>query len=115
VLIKENHIFAAGSIENAVKMARNQSDAPVEVEVENLMELKDALKAKPDRIMLDNFTLEDLRSAVVYVAGGVELEASGNIDLTTIRAVAQTGVDYISIGALTKNVHAIDLSLRIAL
>ena len=115
VLIKENHIFAAGSIENAVKMARNQSDAPVEVEVENLMELKDALKAKPDRIMLDNFTLEDLRSAVVYVAGGVELEASGNIDLTTIRAVAQTGVDYISIGALTKNVRAIDLSLRIAL
>ena len=115
VLIKENHIFAAGSIENAVKMARNQSDAPVEVEVENLMELEDALKAKPDRIMLDNFTLEDLRSAVVYVAGGVELEASGNIDLTTIRAVAQTGVDYISIGALTKNVRAIDLSLRIAL
>ena len=115
VLIKENHIFAAGSIENAVKMARNQSDAPVEVEVENLMELGDALKAKPDRIMLDNFTLEDLRSAVVYVAGGVELEASGNIDLTTIRAVAQTGVDYISIGALTKNVRAIDLSLRIAL
>jgi len=115
VLIKENHIFAAGSIENAVKMARNQSDASVEVEVENLMELKDALKAKPDRIMLDNFTLEDLRSAVVYVAGGVELEASGNIDLTTIRAVAQTGVDYISIGALTKNVRAIDLSLRIAL
>ena len=115
VLIKENHIFAAGSIGNAVKMARNQSDAPVEVEVENLMELEDALKAMPDRIMLDNFTLEDLRSAVDYVAGALELEASGNIDLTTIRAVAQTGVDYISIGALTKNVRAIDLSLRIAL
>ena len=115
VLIKENHIFAAGSIENAVKMARNQSAAPVEVEVENLMELEDALKAKPDRIMLDNFSLDELRSAVDAVAGAVELEASGNIDLTTIRAVALTGVDYISIGALTKNVRAIDLSLRIAL
>lgn len=115
VLIKENHIFAAGSIENAVKIARDQSDAPVEVEVENLVELKEALKAKPDRIMLDNFTLNDLRSAVDYVAGAVELEASGNIDLTTIRAVAQTGVDYISIGALTKNIRAIDLSLRIQL
>ena len=115
VLIKENHIFAAGSIENAVKIARDQSDAPVEVEVENLVELKEALKAKPDRIMLDNFTLDDLRSAVAFVAGAVELEASGNIDLTTIRAVAQTGVDYISIGALTKNIRAIDLSLRIQL
>lgn len=115
VLIKENHIFAAGSIENAVKIARDQSDAPVEVEVENLVELKEALKAKSDRIMLDNFTLDDLRSAVAFVAGAVELEASGNIDLTTIRAVAQTGVDYISIGALTKNIRAIDLSLRIQL
>ena len=115
VLIKENHIFAAGSIDNAVKIARKQSDAPVEVEVENLTELKEALNAAPDRIMLDNFSLDDLRLAVDYVAGAVELEASGNIDLTTIRAVAQTGVDYISIGALTKNVRAIDLSLRIQL
>lgn len=115
VLIKENHIFAAGSIENAVKLAREQSDAPVEVEVENLTELAQALKAKPDRIMLDNFSIAALRSAVQSVAGAVELEASGNIDLTTIHAVAQTGVDYISIGALTKNIRAIDLSLRIQL
>ena len=115
VLIKENHIFAAGSIANAVRIAREQSDAPVEVEVESLRELEEALNAKPDRIMLDNFSLEDLRLAVQRVAGEIELEASGNIDLTTIHVVAQTGVDYISIGALTKNIRAIDLSLRIQL
>jgi len=115
VLIKENHIMATGSIADAVHMAREQSDVPIEVEVENLAELEQALNAKPNRIMLDNFTLDDLRQAVKLTAGKVELEASGNIDLTTIRAVAETGVDFISIGALTKNVQAIDLSLRIRL
>lgn len=115
VLIKENHIIAAGSIENAVKIAREQSDVPIEVEVENLAELAQALNAKPNRIMLDNFSLDDLRQAVDMTAGKVELEASGNVDLTTIRAVAETGVDFISIGALTKNVQAIDLSMRIQL
>ncbi len=113
VLIKENHIMAAGSIAEAVRIAREQSNVPVEVEVENLAELGQALKAKPDRIMLDNFTLDDLREAVRITVGNVELEASGNIDLTTIRTVAQTGVDFISIGALTKNIRAIDLSMRI--
>ncbi len=113
VLIKENHIIAAGSIADAVKMARNQSNMPIEVEVENLVELQQALAAKPNRIMLDNFSLEDLRKAVEITAGNVELEASGNITLSTIRTVAETGVDFISIGALTKNVQAIDLSLRI--
>lgn len=113
VLIKENHIMAAGSIVDAVRIAREQSDVPIEVEVENLTELEQALNAKPNRIMLDNFTLGDLRKAVKLTAGKVELEASGNIDLTTIRAVAETGVDFISIGALTKNVQAIDLSMRI--
>jgi nicotinate-nucleotide pyrophosphorylase (carboxylating) len=113
VLIKENHIIAAGSIADAVRIAREQSDVPIEVEVENLGELEQALNAKPNRIMLDNFTLDDLRQAVKLTAGKVELEASGNINLTTIRAVAETGVDFISIGALTKNVQAIDLSLRI--
>jgi len=98
ILIKENHIIAAGSIE---------------VEVENLTELAEALNAKPDRIMLDNFALEDLKKAVVFTAGKIELEASGNIDLTTIRAVAETGVNFISIGALTKHIQAIDLSMRI--
>ncbi len=115
VLIKENHIMAADSIANAVQIAREQSNAPIEVEVENLAELKQALNAKPNRIMLDNFTLDDLRQAVKLTAGKAELEASGNIDLTTIRAVAETGVDFISIGALTKNVQAIDLSMRIQL
>ncbi len=113
VLIKENHIMAAGSIAEAVRIAREQSNVPIEVEVENLIELKQALNAKPDRIMLDNFTLEDLREAVKITAGSVELEASGNIELDTIRTVAQTGVDFISIGALTKNIRAIDLSMRI--
>ena len=115
VLIKENHIMAANSIANAVQIAREQSNAPIEVEVENLAELKQALNAKPNRIMLDNFTLDDLRQAVKLTSGKAELEASGNIDLTTIRAVAETGVDFISIGALTKNVQAIDLSMRIQL
>lgn len=113
VLIKENHIMAAGSIANAIAIARKQSDVPIEVEVEDLAELKQAIDAKPDRIMLDNFTLDDLREAVRITAGKIELEASGNIDLITIRAVAQTGVDFISIGALTKNIRAIDLSMRI--
>jgi nicotinate-nucleotide pyrophosphorylase (carboxylating) len=77
--------------------------------------LQEALIAKPDRIMLDNFSLEDLRTAVKLTAGQAELEASGNITLETIRTVAETGVDFISIGALTKHIHAIDLSMRIQL
>ncbi len=115
VLIKENHIVAAGSIANAVKAARQHPGIPVEVEVESLAELTEALAAKPERIMLDNFTLEDLRSAVALTAGAVGLEASGNISLANIRAIAETGVDYISIGALTKNLQAVDLSMRIQL
>lgn len=115
VLIKENHIIAAGSIAAAVRRAREQSDVPVEVEVENLKEFDEALAAGPDRIMLDNFSLKDLRTAVQLNAGRVELEASGNIDLRRLRKVAETGVDFISIGALTKNIKAIDLSMRIKL
>ncbi|MFI3189929.1 nicotinate-nucleotide diphosphorylase (carboxylating) [Crenothrix sp. D3] len=115
VLIKENHIMAAGSIANAVQTARQLSTVAVEVEVESLPQLQEALAAKPDRIMLDNFNLEDLRTAVAITAGSVELEASGNIDLTTIRSIAETGVDFISIGALTKHIQAIDLSMRIKL
>lgn len=115
VLIKENHIIAAGSIAKAVEIARQQSTVAVEVEVETISQLHEAIAAKPNRIMLDNFSLEDLYTAVKLNAGGAELEASGNIDLDTIRGVAQTGVDFISIGALTKNVKAIDLSMRIKL
>ncbi len=115
VLIKENHIIAAGSIAKAVQIARAQTTATVEVEVESLQELLEAIIAKPDRIMLDNFSLADLKAAAKLNAGAVELEASGNIGLVNLRAVAKTGIDYISIGALTKNINAIDLSMRITL
>jgi nicotinate-nucleotide pyrophosphorylase (carboxylating) len=115
VLIKENHIMAAGSIAKAVQSARAKTSVPVEVEVESMQELEEAIAAKPDRIMLDNFTLEDMRAAVALNAGAIELEASGNIGLDNIRTIAETGVDYISIGALTKNVRAVDLSMRIKL
>lgn len=115
VLIKENHIVAAGSIARAIQAARAKTSVPVEVEVESLQELEQAIVAKPDRIMLDNFSLEDMRAAVKLNAGTIELEASGNIDLDNIRTIAETGVDYISIGALTKHVRAVDLSMRIKL
>ena len=113
VLIKENHILAAGSITQAIQIARKLTTVSVEVEVESLSELIEALEAKPDRIMLDNFSIDDLRAAVALNAGAIDLEASGNISLENIRAYAETGVDYNSIGALTKNVKAIDLSMRI--
>ena len=113
-LIKENHISAAGGISEAVAAARNVApDKPVEVEVENEAELEQALTAGADRIMLDNFTLEALRDAVARTAGKAELEASGNVTDETLVAIAETGVDFISIGALTKHVKALDLSLRI--
>ena len=113
-LIKENHISAAGSIAEAVAAARDVApDKPVEVEVENEAELEQALTAGADRIMLDNFTLEALRDAVSQTAGTAELEASGNVTDETLVAIAETGVDFISIGALTKHVRALDLSMRI--
>jgi nicotinate-nucleotide pyrophosphorylase (carboxylating) len=114
VLIKENHIIAAGSIGAAIRAARELSSVPVEVEVESMQEFLEAVTAKPDRIMLDNFSLEDM-AAAVKLNVGIELEASGNIGLDNIREIAETGVDYISIGALTKNVRAVDLSMRIKL
>jgi nicotinate-nucleotide pyrophosphorylase (carboxylating) len=115
VLIKENHIAAAGSLTAAVRAARAQNPQLfVEVEVENFAELEEALGGAPvNRIMLDEFSLDDMRRAVALVGGRVALEASGGVDLAGLRAVAETGVDYISIGALTKHVRAIDLSLRI--
>jgi nicotinate-nucleotide pyrophosphorylase (carboxylating) len=113
-LIKENHILAAGSIAKAVAAARDVApDKPVEVEVENEAELEQALTAGADRIMLDNFTLEALRDAVSHTAGSADLEASGNVTDETLVAIAETGVDFISIGALTKHVRALDLSMRI--
>jgi nicotinate-nucleotide pyrophosphorylase (carboxylating) len=114
VLIKENHITAAGSIAQAIRAARELTSVPVEVEVESMQEFLEAVAARPDRIMLDNFSYEDMVAAV-KLNTGIELEASGNIGLDNIRVVAETGVDYISIGALTKNVRAVDLSMRIKL
>jgi nicotinate-nucleotide pyrophosphorylase (carboxylating) len=115
VLIKENHIMVAGSITNAIQTARHLSSVTVEVEIESLAQLQEALAAQPDRIMLDNFSLADLKTAVALTAGQVELEASGNIGLANIRTIAETGVDFISIGALTKHIKAVDLSMRIQL
>ncbi|GAB2574451.1 carboxylating nicotinate-nucleotide diphosphorylase [Dyella jejuensis] len=114
ILVKENHIIAAGSIAAVVLAARQLHPALLlEVEVENLDELQQALDAGVDRIMLDNFTLPLMREAVAQTAGRVPLEISGNVDLQTIGDYARTGVDYISVGALTKNLRAIDLSLRL--
>ncbi|MCB1776740.1 MAG: carboxylating nicotinate-nucleotide diphosphorylase [Candidatus Competibacteraceae bacterium] len=113
VLIKENHIMAAGSIGNAIAAARRlHPGITVEVEVENFVELEEALAAHPDIIMLDNFDLNAMFEAVKITHGRVKLEASGNVNLDTIRPIAETGVDYISIGGLTKDVRAIDLSMR---
>ena len=112
-LIKENHIAACGGISQAIATARQQEPSkPVEVEVESMDELTQALDAGADRIMLDNFTLSDLRDAVTLAAGRAELEASGGITEQTLRPIAETGVDFISIGALTKDCRAIDLSMR---
>lgn len=113
-LIKENHIAACGSIALAISAARKHSpDKTVEIEVESLDELKQALNAGSDIIMLDNFSLEAMSEAVKITAGKAKLEASGNITDATLRPIAETGVDYISIGALTKDCKAIDLSMRI--
>ncbi|MBT9186506.1 carboxylating nicotinate-nucleotide diphosphorylase [Pectobacterium punjabense] len=112
-LIKENHIIAAGSIKNAVEKAQAlRNDVPVEVEVESLNELQQALEAGADIIMLDNFSLDNIREAVGLAQGRALLEISGNVTLDTLRGYAETGVDYISVGALTKHVQALDLSMR---
>ena len=115
VLIKDNHIAAAGSITAAVQRVRkhNEKVLPVEVEVKTWAELEEATRLEPDRIMLDNMTPEEMRRAVAWVAGRVPLEASGGINLQGVRAVAETGVDYISIGALTHSVIALDISLEV--
>jgi nicotinate-nucleotide pyrophosphorylase (carboxylating) len=116
VLVKENHIIAAGSIARALQDARRLAPGvPVEIEVENLVELRAALAARPDVVMLDDFSLEDMRTGVRLrneQAPGVKIEASGGVDLERLRDIAATGVDCISIGALTKHVRAVDLSLR---
>ena len=112
ILIKENHIAAAGSIANVLAMTRN-NPLPVQIEVENLAQLQESLDAGAKLILLDNFNLPTLRQAVQITTGRATLEASGGIDLDNIAAVAATGVQRISIGALTKHVQATDLSMRI--
>ncbi len=112
-LIKENHIIACGSIKAAVERALwIHANVPVEVEVESIDELQQALDAKADIIMLDNFTVPMMREAVALTAGQALLEVSGNVTEKTLREFAETGVDYISVGALTKHVRAMDLSMR---
>ena len=111
-LIKENHIAACGSIAQAIEAAhRIAPGKPVEVETENLDELEQALKAGADIIMLDEFSLEDMRTAVATTGGKAKLEASGGINADTLVPIAETGVDFISIGALTKDLKAVDLSI----
>ena len=117
ILIKENHIIAAGSITAAVEAARQSAaDVMIEVEVETLGQVQDALEAQADRLLLDNFSLEQLRAAVrlrdAHGNDGIKLEASGGIDLEQIRAIADCGVDFISVGAITKHVRAVDYSMR---
>ncbi len=112
-LIKENHIIACGGIKQAITTAKQLNPSkPVEVETESLDELKQAIEAGADIVMLDNFTLAMMREAVAFNAGRVALENSGDITLSNIRECAETGVDYISVGALTKHVKAMDLSMR---
>lgn len=111
-LIKENHIQACGSISNAVHTARSMHPKlPLEIEVESIMQMEQALACGVDIVMLDNFSLEDLVSAVAVCRGRAKLEASGMVDAHSLVSIAETGVDYVSIGALTKNCQAIDLSM----
>jgi nicotinate-nucleotide pyrophosphorylase (carboxylating) len=113
-LVKENHIMACGGISEAVRAARASAPGkPVEVEVESLEELEQAITAGCDRVMLDNFSLQQMREAVILGSGKTELEASGNVTEQTLRDIALTGVDFISIGALTKDCKALDLSMRL--
>ncbi len=114
VLIKENHILAAGSIGRALQRAQLQTPAntEIEIEVESIDEMKQALEAGATRLLLDNFSLEQLREAVALNQGRARLEASGNVNLQTVRSIAETGINDISIGELTKNIEALDLSMR---
>ena len=113
ILIKENHISACGSIKKAIESARFKNpELPIEVEVENLAEVEQALNANADRLLLDNFDNEKISQAIKLCDNRIPLEASGNITLENVHDVAMTGVDYISVGGLTKDIFAIDLSMR---
>lgn len=117
VLIKENHIMAAGGVVNALRVAQENTPkgVPIQIEVETLDQLRDALDAGAKMILLDNFDLARMREAVTLNAGRAKLEGSGGVNLESVRAIAETGVDRISIGALTKDINAIDLSMRFSI
>jgi nicotinate-nucleotide pyrophosphorylase (carboxylating) len=112
-MIKDNHIVAAGSIVKAVELVRKNSSIKIEVETTNLDQVREALKANADIIMLDNMSPEQMRKAITIIDGRAKTEASGNITLETVRKVASTGVDYISAGVLTHSVKAFDISQQI--
>ena len=113
ILIKENHIAAAGSIDAAISRMRSQfPELPIEIEVESIAEVHTAIAAGADMLLLDNFSIEELQAAVKLADGRVKLEASGGFEFAGIRAVAETGVDFVSVGALTKHLKAIDFSMR---
>lgn len=113
VLIKDNHVDFAGSITEAVKRARQHTNLTIEVEARTLADVEEAIAARVEWIMLDNMTLADMRQAVAINKGLATLEASGNVTLETVRPIAETGVDYISVGGLTHSVQALDLSLQV--
>jgi len=113
VLIKDNHLRAAGSLPAAIELVRAATDLPVEVECETLAHVAEALDAGVDAILLDNMTLAELREAVALARGRARLEASGGVNLDTIRAIAETGVDEISVGALTHSARSLDVSLEL--
>jgi nicotinate-nucleotide pyrophosphorylase (carboxylating) len=113
VLVKDNHLRAAGSIAAAVELLRDATDLPIEVECDTLDQVSEALEAGVDAILLDNMTLDELRDAVARTKGRARLEASGGVTLDTIRAIAETGVDEISVGALTHSARSLDVSLEL--
>jgi nicotinate-nucleotide pyrophosphorylase (carboxylating) len=114
ILIKENHILALGSIEAIIKKVKEKK-LPITIEVENLKQLEIALETDVDKIMLDNFSPSNIQKAVVMAKGNIKLEASGNTTINNVHSIAGTGVDYISVGALTKNIEAIDFSMLVSL
>jgi nicotinate-nucleotide pyrophosphorylase (carboxylating) len=113
VLVKDNHLRSAGSVADAVRLVRAASDLPIEIECETLDQVAEALELGVDAILLDNMTLAELREAVALTAGRARLEASGGVSLDTIRAIAETGVDEISVGALTHSARSLDVSLEL--
>ncbi|MBL1432306.1 MAG: nicotinate-nucleotide diphosphorylase (carboxylating) [Gammaproteobacteria bacterium] len=116
ILIKENHLIAAGSIEKAmILLEKTHPELSIEMEIESLDEMDSAISAGIKRLLLDNFSIDQLKAAVARKPSDVKLESSGNVDLDTVRDIALTGVDYISIGGLTKHLNAIDLSMRLVL